>query len=246
MAASNANAESVRWRRITGIATTALAVIGAIGLYVVVDELQQLTRQNEYLERTLRQTYRPLGVATYSDTAESLIIVGLRSGPSPGRFSMSFERRLQNLGDGLLSYIGSFWHVSVSELDFRSAFLTGQIDTVMFDGMHNFARRRPVLPGKAIETKAHWDDLTYEKRYFVYTIFLYEDQDGGLYDTERLEVLDFEEPISGPEGLSPQLAEETAGGRETYHYYSADERTVLGSRLSESGHPQLAAIVEMD
>lgn len=246
MAASNANAESVRWRRITGIATTALAVIGAIGLYVIVDELQQLTRQNEYLERTLRQTYRPLGVATYSEAGDPFLVVGLGSGPSPGKFSMRFERKLQNLGDGLLSYIGSFWHVSVSEMDFRAAFLAGQIDTVNFDGMYSFLRRNPVLPGDAINTKATWENLPYEERYFVYTIFLYEDQDGALYDTEKLEVLDFEEPVPGPEGLSPQAAENTAGGRETYHYYSAKERALLASRLRERGHPQLAEIVGMD
>ena len=235
-----------KWTDIaSALAAVALTIISLVGLVLVVGELTELRRQNALLERTLKQTFRPLGVAGYfNDSIQTSIVLEQLPGPKPGKWSFSCKPRLHNRGSGVLLYLGSFSFISKKECDFRAEFRAGRIDSVNYDGFYPYMRRTPVLPGGYYDTFIMWTNLEIEEQYFLYVIFPYEDQDGGLYDTQHLDVLRFNPmPEQTPRGPIPQLSKFYS--RETYHYYSADETVQLVEQIRRA-NPSFARIIELD
>ena len=70
------------------------------------------------------------------------------------------------------------------------------------------------------------------REYFAYSLHFYEDQDGGLYDTEHLNVIRFKEPFTEKGILRTKLEPGTVV-RETYHYYTNEEKAKLIESLKK-------------
>lgn len=232
-------------RVFTGLATIALAVIGLVGLIFIVSELKELRRQNSYIESSVRQTYRPLGVVHCDPEQPGK--VNLVAGYTPefkDKFALAIPYYVRNYGPGLLSYIGRFSYLSSQSIDFRSRFLGGDIKTVVVDAYYSYARRTTLLPYDAdgvsrIETEAIFNNIRFEDKYFVYSLFLYEDQQGNLYDTEHLTVIPFLNAEVEGDRLVARL--DTTKGimrRDTYHSYSAEERKSLVAAFRALDEPK--------
>jgi hypothetical protein len=218
-----------------------IAITGIVGLVLVMGQLIQLKNQNKTLERSLSQTYRPLGVARFSWEKPAMVILGYppMEAKEKDKISFDFELKLKNKGKGLLSYLGSLSYLSQNEIAFRSELLNGEIDSVHFDGMYTYARESPVLPDEIFETYGGWKNIPFKKVYFLYVLFLYKDQDGNLFDTEHLNVLNFQDPISTEKGISAKFdatENNMSYMKETYNTYSMDEKLKLCNFLKAKNH----------
>jgi hypothetical protein len=218
----------------TGVGTVALALIGIVGLIFLIGELKELRRQNAFIESSLRQTYRPIGVV-YTDPTDprALELLMRQSEKTVDKFSFGISYYLFNHGLGVLSYIGRFSRLATEEVDFRTGFLNGDFKTVDVDHYYSYARRSTILPYEKIpiaeiKTTAFFKDIPFEEKYFVYSLFLYEDQDGNLYDTEHLTVLPFHKPEI-EDGKMVARLDSTKGPHrgDRYHSYSAEEKMKL-------------------
>lgn len=232
-------------RIVTSIATAALAIIGLVGLILILSELKELRRQNSYIESSLKQTYRPLGYArTSPDDPELIIVEALWTSESLDRFSFSMEYNIYNHGHGVLCYIGSFFLATTEAIDFRQQLINAVLDSVNVDGRYPFTRRETILPYdksniSRVGAFALFQDLPFAEKYFVYNLFLYEDQEGNLYDTEHLDVLPFQKPRIEDEKIRVRLDKtKPSTSRETYHAYSLAERKKLVDTIRGLRYPK--------
>jgi hypothetical protein len=222
------------WNALTAIATIAIAIGGLIGLYYVVGEFGELRKANEIALSTVRQSYRPLAIVRFAQRDPSLVIVGYGEGISADRFTFGYDEEILNRGLGVLIYLGYVSYLSTTELNFRNSLMDGKIDTVSQDDLLPYARRRPIAPGEAIPVTTTWMDIPFLHQYFAYSLHFYEDLNGGLYDTEHLNFFKFAKPFFQAKKLRTKL-EPGSSVRETYHYYSQEEKVKLIKGLKKSG-----------
>ena len=194
----------------------------------------------------MRQGYRPIGSAAYSAESDSLqLILKYYSTAKPGKLTFSCEPILYNRGKGILSYIGSIYYLSKKEINFRSDFLDGRISDFHIDHLKNYARQTPLsVDDKFSGIMVLFENVDFEKTYFIYILFLYEDQDGALYDTEHLAVVDFEEKPSvfdDTKAINPYA--KSVYKKEIYHKYNDIEQKKLKKIFTEKNHP-LANFIE--
>jgi hypothetical protein len=240
------NENTGQWRiglssAVIAIATAILAATSIVGLVYIMSELAELRRQNSYLERTMRQSYRPLGVTRYKqdDTTRTWILISYSRASKANKICIDGRPILRNVGDGMLYYIGTLSRRFSEEHDFRCELLKGEIDTVSIDGVPSWERREAIMPGSELSVLFHLDNLDHEVLCYLYTLFLYEDQDGNLYDTERLDVLHFEKDVELVDGvLRPRLVEGTGrgGSHEMHHDYTPHERQQLIAFFRDMDH----------
>jgi hypothetical protein len=237
------------------IGTGLLALIGAGGLYFIVDELEAIHGQNVILESSIRESYRPIGIASDHPETDSMGIIEFKySKEKLDRFAFMKTYYFENNAEGVLVYIGQISFVDSTEIDFRSAILSGEIESVNVDLHYSHIRETPIFgKGKRnldrMITSIMWEDLIFSERYYVYVLFFYEDQNGNLYDTEHMDVYPFKKAeITGSYVIA---AIDTAGPlhrRERYHYYNKDERLKLVEALENirgvAGHPIIEYIRE--
>jgi hypothetical protein len=214
-----------------------MALTAIIGLILILAQVNQLVLQNSYLESTIRQTYRPLGTVKYSlSNNYENIKIKYASDAKPGRFTFGCDPYLYNKGRGVLLYIGAISFVAKNDTNFRWEFLNGHIDSIDFDGVPTYARGYPIRADEYLQVPFIHENLDLEKRYFVCVLYLYEDQEGNLYDTERMDVIDFGER---PEVLSGNLIPKLSSFsyRERYHYYSQGEKSKIIEQFKRLKHP---------
>lgn len=238
----------------TGVGTILLAVIGALGLFLVLNELSELRKQNGYLESSLKQTYRPLGYAcSNARSPDSMLVLVGWTDKSLDRFSFEIDYTIFNHGQGVLCYIGSFFYATTKPIEFRRQFMDGELDSVNVDSRYPFNRLETILPYDKInvsKTSATviFERVPFEDRYFAYTLFLYEDQDGNLYDTEHLDVLSFGKPHIEGQKIKIKLDQTRPSfSQEMYHAYSVEERKKLANSIRGLRYPKnhpLALFIE--
>lgn len=236
---TNKEVKSGKANIVLAFATLGLLATSIVGLILIRHELIELRRQNNYLERTMKQTYRPLGIVRYSqDLSDSTFNLSYIADAKPGKFSFKCNPILFNQGKGVLSFLGSLSFIASRQINFRDEFLEGHLDTVAFDRLKAYARRSPVMPDAVYKTTVRWDNLDFDTIYYLHILFLYEDQDGTLYDTEHLDIIEFQErPRIIDSTLIPKLKESGYYSREVYHYYTLEERTMLVQAIQKLGHP---------
>jgi len=214
------------WEKWNAIATIIMAVGGLIGLYYLISEFGELRKSNEIALNTVRQSYRPLAIVRFTHQRPDLAVVN-HSDLTPSRcFNFGYTEQIVNKGLGVLIYLGYVSYLSESELDFRNHLLDDEIPSVSQDSAPAYARRRPIAPGETLTIFTVWEDVPFSRAYFAYSLHLYEDQDGELYDTEHLNVVNFESPFSEEGKIRTKLEPGTVV-RETYHYYSREEKAKL-------------------
>jgi hypothetical protein len=237
-----------KWSAFSNVAMAAanflLLGTSIFALLLVLSELKELRLQNGYLETTMRQTFRPLGVASYDTTGvQDRVFIRYNPAAKPGKFSFEYIPILTNRGKGVLSYLGSLHLISKEEIDFRRDFLQNKIDSIEFDRHYSYARRTPIQPDSKYYTTLICENLDFATRYYLYTLFLYEDQDGALYDTEHLDVLLFaDKPKIIPGNIIPDL--QGSYIKEKYHTYSGNDKSALIAAIKRYKHP-LAEVIQL-
>ena len=232
--------EKPNWtNKMEALSALAIVLTSLWGLYLVVGELRQLTRQNEVLEQSLRQTYKPIATLTYSIDKPELIILGFTQSASPDKFSFVAYPKMVNAGSGLLSLLGYCSILTKSEVSFRDSLMAGRVSTVYVDSLASYVRRTPVMKDKMFDgISISCPNIEFQQQYFLQTIVFYEDMDGNLYDTEHMDLLLFEKPFPKDDRLVTRLNKDQGGWlKERYHFYTPSERKVLAKRLKELKHP---------
>lgn|SRR5574341_265222 len=213
----------------------ALAAIGSIiAAFYLKGELEELRRSNEIQVSAIRQTYRPLGLIEF--TKPGWAYVRKATGSTADRIKIGVDKFLINNGSGLMLYLGSFGYIGDSAIDLRKEFLNGKINSVISDEIQTDQRRVPLRVSDTLVVSLSSGDLPFKRKYYLNILYLYEDQNGDLYDTEHLDVLPFTEPKFEEGRLEIHLEGFEKGlaiTREQYHYYSQEEKEKLAKRLQE-------------
>lgn len=238
---------------INALATIVLAIIGVMGLIFIVSELTELRKQNSFIETNLKQTYRPLGIVVSDPNDPKNIIIGYIETQYKDKFSFIITYSIRNYGQGVLSYIGYFASLTKEPIDFRSKILDGYFDTLIVDAQYSYTRKLTIIPYDKMKESTFdiiviSENKPFEKKYYLYTLFLYEDQYGNLYDTEHLEVLPFKDPIIKDDKLITELDQDIGGfSKETYYYYNNNEKKKLIACIRDLDKPKnhpIANIIE--
>ncbi len=240
---------NISWEAVSAIATW-VAAIGAItGLVFLICELREskkanqiALKQSEQTERVLRQTYRPFGVIRFRHEDPNFVKVFFAESSQPDLFSFGTEQEIKNVGQGVLMFLGFFSHLDTIDLDFRKTFLEGSISDISRDIAPNYARGQLLLQGETEKIFISWDDLAYIPKYYQYTIYLYKDQDGNLYDTEHTVIFSFAVLYDEKGKKRPKIKDDSAT-RALYHYYTEEEKRLLIKRLKGFNHP-MAEVLE--
>ncbi|MEW5925644.1 MAG: hypothetical protein AB1746_16805 [Candidatus Zixiibacteriota bacterium] len=193
----------------------------------------------------MKQSFRPLGVTSYThESLSNSVFITYTAAKKPGKFDLIYRPYLFNRGKGVLSYIGSISYLSMEEISFRNQLLKGELDSIAFDALYSYARRTPIHPDGYHQVGIMMYDISIEEKYFLYTLFLYEDQDGTLYDTERLDVLLFEKE---PQILNNALLPKPSGSfsKEKYSVYNDKERHNLVREIRKHNLP-MAEVLDLN
>jgi hypothetical protein len=230
-----------------------MALAAVVGLFVVYYQLNQFKKQNETLEATYRATYRPIGEISFEggQPFDCKFIP-----PTVGDWSFSAKPVLRNIGRDLLIYVGSLSYLCYDTMDFRRHLLEGQVDTVVFDGVLPDTRLQPIKIDAGLRIYLKQDVLGLKRDSYLYSLFLYSDLAGNIYDTQRMDYLKLladstitQLVTSASRGdsaiiIHPVLDTDGLRSAQTYHSYTDDEKEQLIRRLREqNGHP-MADVIE--
>lgn len=220
------------------IATACLVLVGAITAGLILSELRQLTRQNDVLERTLRQSFIPVGIIGYAPQNLDSNVVGLGFGkPSePGGYKLLLSPKILNGGTGILFYYGAIAYLSADTLSLRKSILGGTFKgDITFDGMPEMIRGKPLKQDKHYSIGLQFDNLGFMKSCNIYVLCLYKDQEGGLYDTEHHLYVEFGDNFEKIENYIEPTVMRTMTN-DTYHQYSESEELELMNFLDKYQH----------
>lgn len=184
-----------------------LVIIGAVGVVLIKSELNKMDHQNKTLEKTLRQSFRPIASLKEEDKHSGSNFKYTFKKPnkeSPNKFSFYGEKKNKNIGNGIMLYIGSIYYISDELIDFRNKLLNSKLTNLNFDGKHPHTRGDAVFPQGTYITYINFTDLDFKNEYYIYIIYFYQDIDGNFYDTVFMNSL----PVKAnptPNGLFPDI-----------------------------------------
>lgn len=237
------------WLKIIGAGITILGfVIIIIQLQQFYEQNETLKKQTELLKQSLVQTYRPIGVISYfppnkeSENYEYLKIDGkINPKTLKGSASIIFTPFLINKGNGVLVYIGHLYYVSDIEYSFRQRIFNGLLnpDDVQFDWNYSRSRQETLLPNeKPRRIPMRMDDIEIREKYYFYSLILYEDQEGNLYDTEHMLYFEAGKKIDDENTIVAGEIQK-AIHRDVYNSYTKEEKFILLNFIKKRGHPML-------
>lgn len=175
---------------IAAFSSLALTVIACQGKTDILDQLRLMRESNDLARVQIKQTYRPIGRSEFVARPGDAVIIPTRVGIGTVDLVARFE--IANAGRGLLDYVGSISYHSTTDLDFRSHLMHGELKGLSVDGMIPYFRGKPVFPGQTqSDLFVRWPGVKSTPTAFLYTCFLYYDQDDNLYDSTRLDHVTF-------------------------------------------------------
>jgi hypothetical protein len=230
---------------VSAYSTLGLLITGIVGLYYIVNEFKVLSDQNEILKTTVNQSIRPVGVIALGQQKTNAVeVIGFFEGAKLDKFGLQVNYNIYNYGQGVLSYLGFFSYVDTLETNMRKGIMEGKIKRLIADSRYSFMRHETVVPFSIdstdrIETASVINDLMFKSRYFIYTLFLYEDLAGNLYDTEHLTVMNFTEPrVVGNMVLTEPDSSKATVSKASYFSYDLQQRKMLASRIGALDSPK--------
>ncbi len=214
------------------------AIIYQMNLFQTQNE--SLQEQSELLNRSLLQTYRPIG--WISDTNpnspleeyKNVIVTGYTINITlKDSIVIEYKPYLVNEGNGVLVYLGHLYYISDTLYSFRERIQKGLIDKndIRFDWHYSRARKTSILPGRHYLLNMKAIDVNYEPFYYFYALTLYEDQEGNLYDTESMLYFEYDKNKKQGERISKLLT------RNLYNAYSDEEKSKLLNIINKRNHP---------
>lgn len=215
------------------------AIIGVfatlVGLFFVYFQLEglnvqieQSVKQTSLLSESIKESYRPLALITHKyDKNKFNISITYLESSKPDKFSFIQESKIVNQGKGILRFVGYVYYISTEPIDFRKKILEGNLEHVMVDGVDSLARDAIILPSESAEITPVFQDVSFEKNYYLYVIVFYKDMVGNLYDSLSLMRLYFVEPTINGAKLATRLDPDKGFRTSTYHSYTEEEREIL-------------------
>lgn len=226
------------FKNYSNLTTLIVALLGLIFLWY---ELVQFAEQNALTEHSMKQTYRPLGVINPDTTKIVVYNYAYTDSTIDSIYTFDRIKNLRNLGKGFLFFIGSFNFNSYNLLNMNKNIIQ-IINQNNFEIFHDRVvkdfRLKLLLPGgqKSVDTQCKWENLISKKEYYLYSVFLYSDQDGNLYDTVHLDHLRYDKPFTIKEKSLPRLT------NEYFHEYTKEEQNEAKNFL-KSRYPLLAEFI---
>jgi hypothetical protein len=152
--------------------------MGVLGILVVFKQLREIRKQNELTEKSIRQTYRPLGVFYGHEHG----MKGLRA--DEYKFSYSAEKEMYSIhmrlrcsvNNGVLKLNSLFWFPSNERIrDVKTHLLRLREIT------------HPYMDVQLTNGQVHLQWVRHDKSLiswqYLYVVALYQDQDNNLYGT---------------------------------------------------------------
>lgn len=225
----------LKWSYLANIVVAVTAILGLIYVYFQLNLFQE---QTDTLNKSLIQSYRPLGFIFYNDPEGKgrHVIEYLNEGKKE-KLSFIFRPSMVNKGSGVLVNIGHIYYITTEAINFRQKLLNRDsvIDDIHFDWRYNYTRRDAVLPSDKIEVSVRLDEIEFESQYYLYIMAFYEDQDGQLYDTVSKTVMNFGETYWETERMRTKF--ESALTTNQFNKYDETEKLKLIEMFKEKKHP---------
>lgn len=217
------------WTEIlSSVSSFVMVIISLFGLLLVLQEIRNLQEQNSYLNRSLMQSYRPLGIFKPKDKGNRTIYVTFVETITKEKISFNYEQDFSNKGTGILFLTGYIYYITENYIDFRKSLLSNEIKKVEPDEIFPYTRNYPINPGEKILLPIMYRNIEMKKKYYLYIIAFYKDQDQNLYDTQQLTVMSLTNPISNTKGFIGKFDQKSGGSlHENYHLYKPEERKNL-------------------
>jgi len=230
----------INWTdKVSAISNAVMVIITLLGAILILVELNVMQEQNKYLNRTLMQSYRPIGVMKYKPK-DFLKPITINRIPTKNENEISFvyERNLINRGQGLLVFVGHIYYLTYQQIDFRNIFINDGLN-ISFDTRYSYTRNEPLLPGDTIEIKTTFSNVRFKNSCFIYIISFYKDQDQNLYDTQNLTVIHFQTPVKykSSQYIAQMDSLKPGAISEDYHLYNNEERIKLIEQFQKLNHP---------
>jgi len=247
--------DSKKINTILGILNTLIQagifIVAFLGIRYVVEELSLLRHQSviaedniSLLKKEMKLAQRPMGlvISSYYENSFDLYpktkmffnYAGQEN--EPDQFIIYTTPRFINYGKDALVYIGSIGYRSPDTINFRLRLFNNRIvkGDLKYGFIKNFLSRTTILPQRMIVENFKFYQMNYEKTYYFYYIYFYEDINGNLYDTEHVDIVSFTEKrfVNNKLDIKPEYYQE----KNTYHSYSKEERRKLTLFFKE--HPK--------
>ncbi len=155
-------------------------IVCAITLSII--SLCNVQSSNQISQSALNQSFRPRGKIK-TDT----IKVNLDS----NKYFYLAHSYILNKGPGVLNYCGNISYPIGHEIDFREMLLNNKLAIYNDDYMYSFARGSPIEKDDSFSIHLSCKSDSFYKKLYLYSLVLYKDQEGNLYDTEYLLLADF-------------------------------------------------------
>lgn len=224
------------WKKIEVIAASVVAITAILGTIWLPTQIKILIEQNNLSEKTLRTANKPLGIPR----TDSLYVA---PGPVQGSFHISYLITLINGGNGILFDIGHLSYSSTRQIEFRREFLAGRIDSVIWDGRYHYARGKALMKNETNEHPVRFEKLPFRDTLYLYTLILYADFEGNLYDTEFMYVMRLKLPVPGESKFLPTIDEGTSLSCYFLHGYDGASADQLVSVINAKGHQKLSSFI---
>lgn len=164
----------------------AMAIIATLGIVFLIFELLQLREQNKLTKTAFEKTLEPLGFIEVIKEDTSLFFIQ-RDETRTIAYTIDTEEKFNNVGKGVLFYIGNFTFSSNTFIDLIPNDLVKKLKAenihVMFDAVYTEYRRKIILPGKSGNVPIIWYDVKLTEQIYLYAVLFYKDVNDNLYDT---------------------------------------------------------------
>ncbi len=148
-------------------------------------QTKALVEQNKTLNKSLIQSYRPIGYVGFESNQDA--IAQIVNHTKDEKVDFIYRPRLINRGNGPLIFIGFIYYASIIEINFKEDLLAGKYLTdFKFDYNYRRTRKTALLKDQSTSVNCEINNIDLTKKYNIYILIFYSDQDGNLYDTEHL------------------------------------------------------------
>lgn len=239
-AKSQIQANNIKWTdKVSAYANSFIAIATIVGLFFIWQQLNETIEQTKSLNKTLMQSYRPLGYITQGVDSSGLHIITIKFLKANEKNKMSFQLdfNFSNKGSGILSLIGYISFISANKIDFREDFLNSKITNYSYDGFYPSSREANLLQGDISILKRQITDIVYQPMYYFYMIIFYKDQEGNLYDTYLVSQLPFEKNTFENVDFPYTLSKSRGIVSHYYNYYDNEDLKRLEVAIINDNHP---------
>ena len=231
---NNYSPKFTKWSHIANIVIAITAILGLIYVYL---QLDLFYSQTDTLNKSLIQSYRPIGFITFIDPGEKWDVgIEFLKGGKKEKLSFLYRPSMINKGNGILVNIGHMYYITKEAIEFRKKLLDKELvkEEIHFDWKYDYVRGDALLPNDTADVNIRFDNIEFEEQYYVYIIAFYEDQDGRLYDTVNKTFMKFSPTFWKEDRMRTSLTRANITNK--FNAYSEIEKSILIEIIKERKH----------